>query len=96
LLKLSEAEKQHLGKAKVFSQNRHLDSSNTGVRQPVTDAVNSKGEGRGAEGLFDYLQLHKPHYLELVHGHVREVQEREKRWQNWTTDDQVRVIGKWR
>ena len=94
MLKLSEAEKQHLGKAKVFSQNRHLDSSNTGVRQPVTDAVNLNGEGGGADGLLDYLQEHHPHFLQLVHEHVRAVQEREEKWQNWTTDDQVRVIGK--
>jgi hypothetical protein len=61
------------------------------VRQPVTDAVNSKGEGKGAEGLFAYLREHNPPFLQLVHEHVRAVQEREERWQTWTTDDPVRV-----
>lgn len=89
LLQLSAAEKRDLDKARVLCQNRPLDERNEGDPQPVTDAVNSKGKGNGADGLFAHLDVSNPKFSKLVRAYVGEVLAREEKWQAWTTDDEV-------
>jgi Mn-containing catalase len=87
-IKLSAAEKQDLVNATLFSRSRHLDQVSTASHQPVIDAVNSKG----AQGLCEYLQKNGTHNFDLVHSLVLEVQERERQWIAWQTQDLVLIF----